>query len=154
MTPKIERGISLVAAEVGDAVIIDQTFYATKLPDQYSQINVINMINIKAKALVSYVDPELAKKISDYRIFQLFNSEWNTNETSSFENYLSQFVVNLENANIGTINIEKVTEPPVQTDNSPDNDSFQKGCKVRLNGFNYNQVNKIAYKFLTITNAS
>lgn len=150
MTPKIERGISLVAAEVGDAVIIDQTFYATKLPDQYSQINVINMINIKAKALVSYVDPELAKKISDYRIFQLFNSEWNTNETSSFENYLSQFVVNLENANIGTINIEKVTEPPVQTDNSPDNDSFQKGCKVRLNGFNYNQVNKIAYKFLTI----
>ncbi len=145
-TEKIERGISLVAAEVDDAIIIDQTFYATKLPDQYSQIDVINMSNIKAKALVSYVAPELAEKISDYRIFQLFNSEWDTNETSSFQNYLSQFVVNLENANIGTINMEKVKEPP-QAGKSLDEKS---GCKVRLNGFNYNQVNKIAYKFLTI----
>lgn len=148
MTPQIERGISLVAAEVGDAVFIDQTFYAKKLPDKYSQIDVIDMSSIKAKALVPYVAPELAEKISDYRIFQLFNSEWDTNETLKFQNYLSQFVVNLENANIGTINIEPVTA--LQDGKPLDENSFKSGCKVRLNGFNYNQVNKIAYKFLTI----
>ena len=150
INPKIERGINLVAAEVGDAVIIDQTFYATTLPDRSSQIDFINMGNIKAKALVPYVTRELAKTISDYRIFQLFNSEWDTNETSKFQNYLSQFVVNLENADISTINIEPVADLPPLDGKPPDENSFKSGCKVSLNGFNYNQVNKIAYKFLTI----
>ena len=64
-----QLGVGLVAAEIGDAISINQTNV------QHKQIEIINMSNIKARALVSFVDDSVEKKIRDYRIFKLFNGD-------------------------------------------------------------------------------
>jgi hypothetical protein len=68
INPKIERGINLVAAEGGDAVIIDQTLYATTLPDRSSQID---FIKIDVEGMEMKVLKGAAKSILNFRPFML-----------------------------------------------------------------------------------
>jgi len=83
--------------------------------------------------------------IKDYRIIKLFNGDNSQKEISLANDYLSQLVINLENANINTINIfgNKDSKPV----SGPSED---KACQVKLGGFIYDQLNVTAYKFLTI----
>lgn len=64
-----QLGVGLVAAEIGDAIIIDQTKV------KYKQIEIINMSNVKARVLISFVNSDIEKLIKDYRIFKLFNGD-------------------------------------------------------------------------------
>ena len=133
-----QLGVGLVAANIGDAISINQTNV------QHKQIEIINMSNIKARALVSFVDDSVEKKIRDYRIFKLFNGDDSESGTSEAKLYLSQLTINLENANINIINI---------TGNNNQGDGQKSEittCKFKLGGFNYSQLNTTAYKLLTI----
>lgn len=137
-------GVGLVGAEIGDAVFINQTNV------EHKQIKIINMSNIKARALVSFVDDSLEKKIKDYRIFKLFNGDKSKSGTLEAKRYLSQLIINLENANINIINIiGKKNQGGGQNNNNNNNDDSP-ACKFNLEGFNYNQLNTTAYKILTI----
>ena len=134
-----QLGVGLVAADIGDAIIIDQTKV------EYKQIEIINMSNAKARALISFVNSDIEKLIKDYRIIKLFNCDNSQKEISLENDYLSQLVINLENANINTISIFG------NKDNIPvGGSSSDKACQVKLGGLIYNQMNVTAYKFLTI----
>jgi hypothetical protein len=144
-----QLGVGLVAADIGDAIVIDQTKV------QYKQIEIINMSNVKARALISFVNSNIEKLIKDYRIFKLINGDNSQKEISLTNDYLSRLVINLENANINTINIfgndDKNDDKTGKNSSSNENESVtDKACTVKLGGFIYNQLNVTAYKFLTI----
>ena len=82
-----QLGVGLVAAEIGDAIIIDQTKV------EYKQIEIINMSNVKARALISFVNSNIEKLIKDYRIIKLLNSDNSQKEISLANDYLSQLVI-------------------------------------------------------------
>ncbi|MFN9176057.1 MAG: hypothetical protein ACK58N_16525 [Synechocystis sp.] len=150
------------------------------------------MEQVKAKALISYVDQNLYAIVKNYRIFKLFNGKESNSyaDAKSAKRYLSQLTITLNNASINTINLlpkpsdDSKSKTPSSSNPKPHNiDSKNKDivisikneickvfhhkvfrhlnclspigndynvCRINLGGFNYNKLNPVAYKFLTI----